>query len=353
MYKYETVYEELLTLARAGKPNDGFPTEMEIARRFRVSRFTARKALNMLYKDGAVYRKTKTGTFVAPPRNGKRIAVALPFENINDSKIMDAILDNNARFGYEIDVFFSHLNMRKERGILETVLAKKYDGLLFSPSNDSGHADLISRFILSRVPLVLMDIEILGFDLPLVCSDNEGGYYEIVTHFIRKGLTKFLFIMPESAESMSSVRDRYRGYCRALLENGIPVRLEYIFQPNCFGNNFLTLSVKEQNAVQIKNAHMLHEYCLSLPDPPEAVCFINDASAVWFINYLQRYDAGLLDKVTMIGFDGLTVGRKLNLSTVRQNFYAIGKNALLTLDKIFAGETPKSRTEIKTRMILV
>ncbi|GHV00232.1 LacI family transcriptional regulator [Clostridia bacterium] len=351
MFKYEEIYEKLSARIAESKPNQGFWTEMEVARHFRISRSTARKAMNMLYKEGAVYRKTKAGTFIAPARNGKKLAIVLPFERSNNHKIVDAVLENNARFGYEIDTFFSELNVRKEREILENVLRERYDGLLFLPSGDSEHAELISRFVLGRVPLVLMDIELSGFDLPLVCSDNEGGYREIVTRFIQKGYKKFLFVMPV-AGTMNSVHDRYRGYCRALLENGIPVRSEYVFRSSVFDESYLSLSVKEQNVVQAKSARKLYEYYLALDDKPDAICFINDVSAAYFVNFLQRYDRELLDRLVIIGFDGLSMSQKLHFSTVCQNFYAIGKYALLTMDGLFAGETPKSQTKIGTRTVL-
>lgn len=52
---------ELLALAQV-------PSEADLSDRFRVSRMTARKALDRLVGDGLIFRQPGKGTFVAPPK---------------------------------------------------------------------------------------------------------------------------------------------------------------------------------------------------------------------------------------------------------------------------------------------
>ena len=66
-FKYTQLYEILAAKITEGewKPNDRIPTEQELCQRYNLSRITVRDALNLLTKDGYIYRKQGKGTFVA------------------------------------------------------------------------------------------------------------------------------------------------------------------------------------------------------------------------------------------------------------------------------------------------
>lgn len=67
---YQQLYEALRGDIRSGrfKPGDLLPAESELAERFKVSSITIRQALDMLHKEGLIYRQRGRGTFVAHPR---------------------------------------------------------------------------------------------------------------------------------------------------------------------------------------------------------------------------------------------------------------------------------------------
>lgn len=62
---YEILHQEIVT----GKwePGDMIPPESELITRYDVSRTTIRQVLDMLVKDGLIYRERGRGTFVAQP----------------------------------------------------------------------------------------------------------------------------------------------------------------------------------------------------------------------------------------------------------------------------------------------
>ena len=51
---------------REWRPGEAIPSEIELARRYRVSQGTVRKAIDALAKDNLVVRRQGKGTFVAP-----------------------------------------------------------------------------------------------------------------------------------------------------------------------------------------------------------------------------------------------------------------------------------------------
>jgi GntR family transcriptional regulator len=67
---YQQLYEAVRgdVLSSRLKPGDLLPSEAEMAERFAVSSVTVRQALDMLHKEGLIYRQRGRGTFVAHPR---------------------------------------------------------------------------------------------------------------------------------------------------------------------------------------------------------------------------------------------------------------------------------------------
>ena len=63
---YEILHEQILQSEL--KPGDMFPPESELIRMYDVSRITIRTVLDMLVKEGLIYRERGRGTFVAHPR---------------------------------------------------------------------------------------------------------------------------------------------------------------------------------------------------------------------------------------------------------------------------------------------
>ncbi len=66
---YQQLYDILRDELRREdwKPGDMFPAESELMQRFEVSRITVRQVLDMLVKEGLIYRRQGRGTFVAHP----------------------------------------------------------------------------------------------------------------------------------------------------------------------------------------------------------------------------------------------------------------------------------------------
>ncbi len=60
---YEVLHERILL--RQWKPGDRLPTEAELIESYGVSRITVRKVLDMLVKEGLIYRQAGRGTFIA------------------------------------------------------------------------------------------------------------------------------------------------------------------------------------------------------------------------------------------------------------------------------------------------
>ncbi len=67
---YRRIANQLAEEIKAGTrpPHSRLPSERELAERFGISRMTARAAVNLLLQRGLVYRRSRSGVFVAQPK---------------------------------------------------------------------------------------------------------------------------------------------------------------------------------------------------------------------------------------------------------------------------------------------
>jgi GntR family transcriptional regulator len=82
--RYQELAEELRAdIVRGTYRESGFPTEVELCKRFAVSRFTVREALRRLQADGLISRKRGSGTLIQPAaaRGG---ALHQPLSNVGE-----------------------------------------------------------------------------------------------------------------------------------------------------------------------------------------------------------------------------------------------------------------------------
>lgn len=62
-------------------PNSVLPTEVQLSKRFNVSRITIRRALEMLEQSGLISRQRGRGTIVSPPKISRRFSPLFSFEH--------------------------------------------------------------------------------------------------------------------------------------------------------------------------------------------------------------------------------------------------------------------------------
>lgn len=75
-------------------------------------------------------------------------------------------------------------------------------------------------------PAVMVDFMKKGVDLPSVMADNYYGMYKLVNYLIEQGHREIAYVGTLLASS--SITDRYFGYRKALLENGITCRKDWV-----------------------------------------------------------------------------------------------------------------------------
>ncbi len=349
--RYKQIEETIRQSIERGDLQTGgqLPTEAELCRQFGVSRSTIRTALKSLEKDGLITRTRGRGTFVREPdltANGaaaggspssaraatrSTIGVNLCF-SVETDVLQTAILlgiENAAKSrGYGIS--FGRVDDDDEEGETKSIqhlYEAGVKGMAVMPISNRMATPGVKMLVDRQVPVVLVDRYLGDLDASYVVSDNFAGAYRVTEHLILLGFRCFRFVVPSSPPvdlqlATSSIRDRYRGFCKALLDYRVYSQ------------------VPEPSPVSTSNAEEVR-HLLSADSPaaarPVAVVVLHDLIAMALMSTAAQIGLHAPQDFAIVGFDDLPLASHLAvpLTTVIQPRYDIGFRAgHMLIDKI-------------------
>lgn len=312
------------------KINDGtysahtlLPSENQLAIDFNVSRITSKRALNDLESEGLIYRKRGLGSYVAPSSNAHirdTILFMMPFtDSQNFANYTSGMLEILEGTPYRLELQ-QHLNLDTIQEILHD-----YAGIIFYPHHNQDIIDLAIPLVNMKKPTIILDKALSGIPFTSVISNNFQGGYEACRHVIEEGARKLAFISSHPIHSISSVRERYFGYLKAINEYDIHTStdpLEYI--PNQDNSALIN---------RLRNEHY------------EALVCENDIIAISLMHELKREGLDIPSEIKIIGFDNAQASSMIDppLSTIEQNFRELGRVAMQELLKQIENNTIESK----------
>lgn len=133
----------------------------------------------------------------------------------------------------------------------------------------------------SGLPQVYIDFQKKGIPVDAVLTDNYYGMYRMVNYLIESGHRDIAYV--GTVRANNSIMDRYFGYCKALVEAGIPVKPEWI------------LDDRNQEGYMID---------IRLPEKmPTAFACNSDLTASALIKTLEAKGCRIPEDISVVGFD--------------------------------------------------
>ena len=172
--------------------------------------------------------------------------------------------------------------------------------------------DYTEKLISSYVPVVFLDFCRSRADADMVISDGFFGAYTLTSHLIANGHRRIGFV--GNISGIPCVRDRYLGFYRALLENRLQLRPEWVVSDR---------------------AGMCGPY-----DPaslPTAFVCGSDETAYNLVNTLTDNGLRVPDDISVVGYDNHTYSTmcRPHLTTMDINSFALASEAVdIILHKI-------------------
>lgn len=188
------------------------------------------------------------------------------------------------------------------------VHGQKVDGLIFMGELSKAYIDSVTQ---CGLPYILLDFYHDDIDADSITSDNIKGGYRLTRHLLETGRRKIGFV--GSVLSTSSIMDRFIGYSKALLHEGIVPREDWIIKDRIGKTTPVALKLPEEM--------------------PEAFICSCDNTAYLMVELLQQSGYRVPEDVAVAGYDDYTIAQRCNppLTTYRVNVGDMGRHAVVQL----------------------
>lgn len=287
------------------------PSNMELAKRFRVNHLTIRKALEILKDESLVTSEPGRGTFPANNENRiLRIALILPTLGHESSGAIARGLNSKIPGEkFKVDIFDYEQNDSLEVELLKVASGDEYDAIIVYPSMRPHTTRELMKLMSTDKPIVF--VEHFFKDVPCwsIHSQNFDGGYMATKHLIENGTQRPAMVTCD----LTNVSRRLDGYRKALDEARIPYRDD------------LVKCIEISNEASAQATHEL----MMLEEPPDGIFYFNDFSAIAGIRVLAHLHLIEPRRVRVVGFDDISVASVVmpSLTTIRQDHFKLGELA--------------------------
>jgi DNA-binding LacI/PurR family transcriptional regulator len=222
--------------------------------------------------------------------------------------------------GYTTILANSNERADREHRYVSTLVSKRVDGLILSPSRGD-HSALTRLLQNAGTPVVVVDRDASLPNADIVLYDNEGGSHDATRHLLELGHRSIACIAGPSDTSSSA--DRVRGFRRAIAEAGLP-------EPLVVEADFHFAGGREATARLLDD----QTGCTALVAG-------NDLMAAGAIRELHSRGLRVPEDISVIGFDDAPLAEMVfpALTTMRQPLEAMAHAAVsLLLSRVTSGD---------------
>ena len=315
---YDVAREANVSMATVSRVVNGNPN---------VKPTTRKKVLEAIERLG--YRPNAVARGLASKKT-TTVGVIIPdISSIFYSELARGIEDIATMYKYNIILSNSDQNADKELHLLNTMLGKQVDGIVFMSGNIT--EELASEFERSPVPIVLAASVVEGNKVPSVTVDYEQASFDAVSMLLENGHKQIGFVSGRFEEPINSEM-KIVGYKRALAEANVEYDEDFVVEGDYTYDSGI-------EAV---------EKLLELENKPTAIYVATDEMALGVIHGAQDRGLVIPDDLDVIGFDNtrLALMVRPQLTTVVQPMYDIGAVAMRLLTKFMNKEKVEDHTVV-------
>lgn len=302
---YDVAREANVSMATVSRVVNGNPN---------VKPTTRKKVLATIERLG--YRPNAVARGLASKKTTTVGAIIPDISNIFFSELARGIEDIATMYKYNIILSNSDSKKENELQLINTMLEKQVDGILFMGGNITD--EHIQQFKTSSVPVVLAATYDSSNEIPSVNIDYELAAYEATKELVNNNENKQPAFVGSLRETVVNSL-KYEGYVRAVKESNIEFNEDLVFT--------IDSSYDEGLAVA--------EKLIELDSKPSSVFVTSDEVAIGVIHGFQDRGHNVPEDIQVFGFDNTKLAKMVRptLSTVVQPMYDIGAVAMRLLTK--------------------
>ena len=334
--KFLFLAEEILKEAEdAGlQTGEQLPSERELARHFKCSHLTVRKALKRLSEQGLLHSKPGYGSFLGPAdqsavkgKSDDRIGFIFPDDEIFYYRIFAEVERMAASKGLHPVVHLTGGSVQKENRLLDYFDHSGIPALIAVPNRLC-----LKRYRTLKIPVLFFDMRLPELPVPQIISDDYSGALYAVERLILLGHTRIAHI---GSEYDYTGEQRLNGFLDAFRKYSLPCRKQLI---------------RMRYPSREWGYHAVREL-FELKHPPTAVFCANDTIAAGVVNFCADRGISIPDELSVIGFGNTPTAEYLNLNSVSQNAGKISGAICSNLDLLLNQAEVPPLTVIPTSYI--
>lgn len=301
---YDVAREANVSMATVSRVVNGNPN---------VKPATRKKVLKVIEELG--YRPNAVARGLASKKT-TTVGVIIPdISNMFFSELARGIDDIANMYKYNIILSNSDQNIEKEIKLINTMLEKQVDGIVYMGSRIT--EEHLKEFKTSPVPIVLAATIEATNSIPSVNINYEEAGYEATKLLIENDHNRLAFVT--GLNDTTANKAKYEGFIQALKDIDQTVNADLIYRGD--------LSYQSG----LKAVETLFEQ----EEKPTAIFAVSDEMALGVIHGIQDLGLNVPTDVEVIGFDNTRLATMIRptLSTVVQPVYDIGAVAMRLLTK--------------------
>lgn len=321
---YDVAREANVSMATVSRVVNGNPN---------VKPTTRKKVHNTIERLG--YRPNAVARGLASKRTTTVGAIIPDISSIFFAELARGIEDIATMYKYNIILSNSDQNKEKELQLIDTMLEKQVDGILFMGGNIT--EEHVHQFSTSTVPVVLAATYDETNTIPSVNIDYEAAAYDATKFLIENNQHRHpAFISGQEDTQINQLK--YDGYKRALKEAGVTLNEAYTVKGD----------YSYQSGMEAVNE------LLDIEEGPSAIFVASDEMALGVIHGAQDKGYRIPEDLQVFGFDNTRLATMVRptLSTIVQPMYDIGAVAMRLLTKYMdKEEVPEKKVVLPHRVI--
>lgn len=228
-------------------------------------------------------------------RLGKSQTIGLVVADISNTfyaKIAKRIEEVASKHNYNLIFCSSDENPDKEIELINMLKERQVDGMIISTSQKNGN--MFSRLKKENYPFVLIDRKLPRLSTNFTGVDNYAGAYKATEQLIKNGYQK-IALLKISPTHLSTIKDREKGYRKALQHNEIKVNNKLIRTIDCSNINQEIRGVLREI---IKPPHKI-----------DAIFSVNNNITVACLEYLNEMNIRIPQDIALVSFDDVDLFR--------------------------------------------
>lgn len=336
------------------------PTVADVAAAAGVGKATAARALGrygqvsaevrekvLVAAENLGYRPNELARSMTTGRSGMIGVVVGDIENPFFSLAVRGIADVAQNSGFTVVVANSGEKIEAEREAVQTLLAKRVDGMIVTPclSRDTGHLKEVVR---AGVPLVLMDRAVPEIEVDTVTANDREAAIEATQLLLRSGHRRIAYVTAcdtpkgrgfvESDIHITSVRERIDGFLHICREADVINPEECVI----LGAN---------NHAETR---ALVEAMLKSKNPPSAVLASDSQVGLGVFEVVRDLGRSIPQDLSLITFHNADWTRVTcpPITVIDQPVYLLGSTAASLMNNRLLGNTePPSRVVLPSTLV--